>query len=268
MNKGTKFFSYFFLILAAFLSVFPVLWMAISATNTSVDVIRGKMTIGSNLMTNLTNLLAAQPVGHALWNSLRNSVILTFLSLLVCSIAGYGFEIYHTKAKDNFMGFLLLAMMIPFAALMIPLFQMFSSLNLLDTTTGFILPTLATPFLIMFFRQSSRAFPGEIIEASRLDGLNEIEIFFRMYIPTMKSTYAAALTMTFMTAWNAYLWPKVIMLDANSVTMPMLISNLIGGYVTDYGVLMLAVLICTLPTVVIFFFLQRYFTEGVTGAVK
>jgi lactose/L-arabinose transport system permease protein len=84
----------------------------------------------------------------------------------------------------------------------------------------------------------------------------------------MKSTYAAALTITFMNAWNSYLWPKVIMTDSNSMTMPMLVANLTQGYVTDYGMLMLAVVLCTIPTVVIFFMLQKSFTEGITGAVK
>jgi lactose/L-arabinose transport system permease protein len=75
-------------------------------------------------------------------------------------------------------------------------------------------------------------------------------------------------TITFMNAWNSYLWPKVIMTTGDSQTMPMLVADLISGYVTDYGELMLAVLLCTLPTVIIFFFLQKSFAEGITGAVK
>ena len=108
----------------------------------------------------------------------------------------------------------------------------------------------------------------EIIEAARMDGVSEIGIFFRMYIPTMKSTYAAAITITFLAAWNSFLWPRVIFLTQDAVTLPLLISNLIAGYVTDNGVVMLAVLITTLPTIALFFFLQRYFAEGILGSVK
>ena len=108
----------------------------------------------------------------------------------------------------------------------------------------------------------------DIIEAARLDGLSEIRIFFQMFIPTMKSTYAAAMTITFMNAWNSYMWPKVIMTQSKSMTMPMVVANLTEGYVTDYGMLMLAVLICTLPTALVFFILQKSFAEGITGAVK
>lgn len=84
----------------------------------------------------------------------------------------------------------------------------------------------------------------------------------------MKSTYAAAAVITFMNAWNAYLWPKVVMTKNEAQTMPMLIANLANGYSTDYGVLMLGVLFCSIPTMIIFFILQKQFAEGITGAVK
>ena len=239
-----------------------------AATNKSVDVTRGTLIPGTNLINNLKNLLSSQNLWGAMINSFKYAIVLTLLSLIVCSVAGYGFEIFHDKGKDAVMSVILLAMMVPFAATMIPLYQMFSKGHLLNSTLGFILPTISTPFLIMMFRQSARAFPHDIIEAARIDGLNELQIFYRMFFPTMRSTYAAAMTITFMNAWNSYLWPKVIMSDVKSITMPMLVANLTEGYVTDYGMLMLAVLFCTIPTVIIFFLLQRSFAEGITGAVK
>lgn len=268
MTKVRKAFMYIFLIIMSFISVFPLFWMVMAATNKSVDVTRGRLLPGTYLLENLKNLLASQDVGHAMINSFKYSIVLTVLSLIICSLAGYGFEIFHDKAKDALMSVILLAMMVPFVATLIPLFQMFSKMNWLNTTIGFILPTLSTPFLIMMFRQSARSFPHDIIEAARIDGLNEISIFFRMFIPTMRSTYAAAMTITFMNAWNNYLWPKVIMTDSKSQTMPMVVANLTQGYVTDYGMLMLAVLLCTLPTAIVFFCLQKSFAEGITGAVK
>lgn len=260
--------KYIILTIVSLISVFPIYWMAVSATNKSVDVNNGTLLPGTELFENIKKLFAAQNVSGAMLNSFKYAIILTVCSLVICSLAGYGFEIYHDRGKDAVMSVLLLAMMVPFVATMIPLFRMFSNAGLLNSTIGFILPTISTPFLIMLFRQSARSFPHDIIEAARIDGLNEIQIFFRMFIPTMRSTYAAAMTITFMNAWNNYLWPKVIMLDDTSITMPMLVANLIEGYVTDYGVLMLAVLLCTLPTVIIFFLLQKSFAEGITGAVK
>jgi len=226
------------------------------------------MVPGMALFENFQKLISLQNVSQAMMNSFKYAIVLTLVSLCICSLAGYGFEIFHDKGKDFVMAIILLAMMVPFAATMIPLFQMFSKAGLLNTTAGFMLPTISTPFLIMLFRQSARSFPHDIIEAARIDGLNEFQIFYKMFFPTMRSTYAAAMTITFMNAWNNYLWPKVIMTDQKSITMPMLVANLTEGYVTDYGVLMLGVLLCTIPTIIIFFVLQKSFAEGITGAVK
>ncbi len=260
--------KYLFLIIVAFLSLFPLVWMIISATNRSVDVITGRLLPGTYLTENFKTLLANTNIYQALWNSLKNAVVATIASLIVCSIAGYGFEIYHDKAKDRLIGILLLSMMVPFAATMIPLFMMFGKANLLDTTLGFVLPTISTVFLIFLFRQSTRSFPYDIIEAARIEGMGEIQIFIKMYVPIMKSTYAAAAVVTFMSVWNNYLWPLIIMQKPENKTMPLLISDLTAGYVINYGVLMLAVTISTLPTIIIFFVLQKNFAEGITGSIK
>ena len=266
-NKGLIA-SYIVLGIFSFLSVFPLYYMLCGATNPSIDIIRGKLSPGTYLLENLKTLLDNQNLLLALWNSVKNSVIVTVLTLLVCSLAGYGFEIFHDKYKDRLMSVLLIAMMLPFVATIVPLFKMFSKMHLINSTAALILPTISTPFMIMLFRQSARSFPHDIIEASRLEGLGEIRIFFTMFIPVMRSTYGAAATVTFMNAWNSYLWPKIIFQSNDSITMPMLVANLKGGYFVDYGMLMLGVLICTLPTAIIFLALQKSFANGITGAVK
>jgi len=260
--------GYLFLSVAALASVFPLYFMVVSATNTSQDVLASRLLPGANLVANFTALVASQDVASAMWYSAVNAVATTVLALVVCSIAGYGFEVFHSRGKDNLMGVLLLAMMIPFAATMIPLFQMFATFKLVNSTFAVILPAIATPFLVLLFRQASRGFPHEIIEAARIDGLSELSIFGRIFLPTMRSTYAAAAVITFMAAWNNFLWPKVILVNNAYQTMPMLISNIRAGYVTDYGVLMLAVLLASLPAMLVFLILQRSFAEGITGAIK
>ena len=260
--------KYIFLFVATCLSIFPLAWMMVSATNKSVDVLTGRLLPGAYLVENLKTLTANTNIGRALWNSFKNAMVATIASLAVCSVAGYGFEIYHDRGKDVLMGILLLSMMIPFAAIMIPLFMMVGRANLLNTTTAFVLPTVSTAFLIFLFRQSARYFPQEIIEAARIEGMGELGIFFKMYIPIMRSTYATAAIITFMGAWNSYLWPLIIMQKAESRTMPLLVSSLIAGYVTDYGALMLAVTISVLPTIVIFVTLQKNFAEGIISSMK
>lgn len=259
---------YLFLTVAAVLSMFPLYFMAVSATNSSQDVLASQLAPGGYLIENIKALFASQDVASAFYHSTVNAVATTVLALIVSSIAGYGFEVYHSKAKDRLMWVLLLAIMIPFAATMIPLFQVFAKLGMVNSTFAVVLPVIATPFLVLLFRQTARSFPHEIIEAARMDGLGELHIFFRMFIPTMRSAYVAATVITFLAAWNNFLWPKVILLNNDYQTMPMLISNLLSGYVTDYGALMLAVLITSIPTIVLFLILQRSFVAGFTGSVK
>lgn len=260
--------TYIFLIIVSFISVFPFYWMISAATNTSFDVAQGRILPGANAVQNFQNLVASQDLWGSLGNSILYALVQTIVAIFICSLAGYGFEIYHDKAKDVLFTILLLAMMIPQVATMIPLFKMISDMGFLNTVWGFILPSISTPFLIMMFRQNSRSFPIDVMEAARIDGLNEFQIFLRMYMPIMKSTYAAAAVVTFMNAWNSYLWPKVVMTDNRAQTMPMLIANLANSYTIDYGMLMMGVLFCSIPTMVVFFILQKQFAEGLTGAVK
>ena len=260
--------TYIFLVIVAFFSVFPFYWMISAATNESIDVARGKLAIGGHFMENFHNLVSGNDLWGAMGNSALYAITQTVLAILICSLAGFGFELYHDKKKDILFSVLLLAMMIPQVATMIPLFKLLSGAKLLNSVWGFVLPSLSTPFLIMMFRQNSRNFPIDVMEAARIDGLSEIGIFVKMYMPMMKATYAAAAVITFMNAWNSYLWPKVIMTTPDSQTMPMLISNLASGYTTDYGMLMVGVLFCSIPTMIVFFILQKQFAEGITGAVK
>ncbi len=260
--------SYIFLIFSCFLSVFPLYWMITAATNDTVDVARGKIWFGVHAMENFQKLLQRADLAGAMRNSFIYAIVQTVLCLFICSLAGYGFELYHDKGKDRLFAILLLAMMVPQVATMIPLFKMISRMGMLNTVQGFILPAISTPFMIMMFRQNSRNFPPDILEAARMDGLSELAIFFQMYVPVMRSTYAAAAVISFMNAWNSYLWPKVVMTDNRAQTMPMLIANLASGYTIDYGLLMMGVLFCSIPTMIVFFVLQKQFAEGITGAVK
>ena len=262
--------NYIFLIIVSLFSVFPLYWMATAATNTTVEVARGKIWFGTHLIENYKNLVGQNGVflWRSMWNSFFYAAVQTILCLFICSLAGYGFELYHDKHKDRLFAVLLLAMMVPQVATLIPLFTMISKMKLLNTVWAFIIPAISTPFMIMMFRQNSRNFPRDILEAARIDGEGEFMIFFKMYMPIMKSTYAAAAVITFMNAWNSYMWPRTVMKGNTVQTMPMLIANLSNGYAVDYGMLMLGVLFCSLPTIIIFFVLQKQFAEGITGAVK
>ena len=260
--------KYAFLTLAAFLSAFPFYWMLVSATNSNQAIMEMRMLPGANLIENWKALTGNYKVGMAFFNSLRNATVTTLVALFVSSLAGYGFVVYRDKYKNMVMSLLMLSMMVPAAATLIPMFRMFSQLKLNNTLLGVMLPSISTAFLIFMFRQGTQTFPDAIIQAARIDGLGEFRIFLQMYMPIMKPTYAAAATVTFMNTWNAYLWPLVILQSPGQITMPILIANTMDVYVVDYGMVMLAVSICTIPTLLLFFALQKSFVEGILGSVK
>jgi lactose/L-arabinose transport system permease protein len=268
MRKLGKAARHIFLIIASFISVFPFYWMIVSATNDSKDITMGKLTFGSSLVKNIKNAMDSADIWRAFGNSVFLAVTITILSLLICSIAGYAFVIFPGKGKEILFLALIASMMVPFAAKIIPMFRMFSKMGLLNNYLAIILPAVGTPFLIFFFKQNTQAFPVETIEAARVDGLGEYGIFFRIYMPMMKSTYAAAGIFAFMASWNNYMWPLIALQSQSKFTLPLVVSNLASGFTPDYGMVMVGIIISTIPTILIFFLLQKAFVEGMVGSVK
>ena len=276
-KKVLRVLQYVFLTIASIVSVFPIFWMIIASTNQSVDVTKGTLMPGGYFFENLKTLLASDlQYTAAFKNSLLIAVVTTILAMVVSSAAGYAFVIYKSRARERVFSLILLSMMIPFAALMVPLFRLFSKFNsmgplkviALNTPMAVIIIAIATAFLIFFFRQNTQSFPKELIEAARIDGLGEAGIFFRIFMPTNKSCYAAAIVVTFMTSWNNYLWPLIALQSPEKRTLPLVISAMGSSYTPDYGMIMTAVVIATIPTALIFFLMQKQFVAGMTGSMK
>lgn len=276
-SKVLNIFKYIFLSILAFISVFPFFWMIIAATNPSVEVTKGTLMPGSYLMTNLNNLLGSDlQFMTGFKNSVVIAVVTTTLAMVVSSAAGYAFVVYKTKTREKVFNIILLSMMIPFAALMVPLFRLFTNFKdipilnwiSLNTPGAVIVIAVATAFLIFFFRQNAQTFPKELMEAARIDGLSEAGIFFKIFMPTMKSSYAAAIVVTFMTSWNNYLWPLISLQSPEKKTLPLILAALGDSYTPDYGMMMTAVVIATIPTALLFFLMQKQFVKGMTGSVK
>lgn len=273
-KQSNKVITYIFLIMMSIIFAFPFYFLIVSATNTSVDITSGRMLPGSAIIDNWKSLIERTDLLSAFKNSAIVAFGQTSLALLIGSMAGYGFEIYRTKTTDFIFNFLLTSMMIPFAAIIIPLFQLFGFLSNITPAIGInsyisaFLPYISTAFLIFFFRQNTKMFSRELLEAGRIDGLSEFGLFLRIYMPTMKNSFAAAAIITFMNSWNNYLWPLITLLSPDKQTVPLLLSNLGSSYSPDYGMMMLAILISMIPTLVIFFLLQKYFVAGMLGSVK
>lgn len=260
--------QYLFLGIAAFLSIFPFVWMLIGATNKNNDIIQGRLSIGSSLQDNIASFLSKVDLPLVMWNSIKIAIIGTAITMLVSSLAGYGFEMFKSRWRERVYSAILLTLMVPFAALMIPLFKMMGWSGLINTHTAIILPGIASAFIIFYFRQASKAFPTELRDAAKVDGLKEWQIFFYIYVPVMRSTYAAAFVIVFMLNWNNYLWPLIILQSNETKTITLVVSSLASSYTPNFGEVMIGVILATLPTLFVFFVMQRQFVQGMLGSVK
>lgn len=268
MRKVSSLFKNLFLIIVSLISIFPFYWMLVGATNDSKDITMGKLTFGSSLVKNITNAFDKADLWQAFFNSAVLAIIITALSLIICSIAGYAFVIYPSRGKEILFMVLIASMMVPFAAKIIPMFRMFSDMKLLNSFWAIILPAIGAPFLIFFFKQNAESFPRETIQAARVDGCGEYQIFVRIFMPMMKSTYAAAGIFAFMASWNNYMWPLIALQSNSKFTLPLMVSNLAADFNPDYGMIMVGIILSTIPTIIVFFCLQKAFVEGMVGSVK
>ena len=275
-KKVLRVLKYVMLSIISFISLFPFIWMLLGMTNKTMDITAGKMQIGDQFFNNMSSLFASDlDFLGALKNSAVAAIVTTVLALLVSSAAGYAFEIYKTKRRERIFNVLLVSMMVPFAALMIPLFRIFSQISSMgldaigiDSFISLIIPSVSTAFLIFFFRQNTKSFSKEMLEAARIDGVSEIGLFFKIYMPTLKNTYAAAAIITFMNSWNNYIWPLITIQTPDRRTLPLVLSAMGASYTPDYGMIMCGIVIATIPTAIIFLVMQKYFVAGMLGSVK
>lgn len=261
-------FMHAFLLIMSFISLFPFYWMVVSSTNNTSQINIGKYTFGDQFLVNLHNLVSQVNLTNVFWNTSKIAILNTVATLIICSMAGYAFEIYKSKGRDKVYVALLTTMMIPFAALMIPLFTMFGKAGLLDTHFAVIMPTVSVAFIIFYFRQCTKSFPKELIDAARVEGVTEWKIFLHVYVPIMRPSYSAAFIIVFMNSWNAFLWPLIVLQSNELKTINLVLSSFASAYAPDFGLIMVGTVMSTIPSLIIFFAMQKQFVASLTGAVK
>lgn len=259
------------LIIMFIISIFPFYWMFIGGTNDSSTMFTNPptLTMGDRFITNFTNLNEAVGIWQVLFNSMFVSLTFVVLSLAVCTLAAYPLSKFKFKGRNFIFLMFMLSMMIPYQATIIPLFQLFASINLLNTYFALIAPQLCFPFAIFLMRQNFLSFPTALIESARIDGAGELRIFLRIVLPSMKPALAATSIYLFMMQWNNFMWPLVVTSSTDMYTFPVALSSLIGFSMIDYGQVMVGISIATIPIIIFFLMLQRHFIAGMLGsAVK
>lgn len=203
------------------------------------------------------------------FNSLKITLVQTVMTLLVSAFVGYGFAMYEFRGKNLLFGCVLLIMMIPLEIIMLPLYQLTIKLKLIDNIWGIILPAIAGPLPIFFFRQYLSGIPRDFVDAGRVDGCSEYGIFFRIVMPLMKPSFAAMGIFVGMNSWNNFLWPMIVLRDSKKLTLPIGLNALITPYGNNYDVLISGAVFSIIPIVLLFVFFQKQFIAGMTaGGVK
>jgi len=267
----SKIITYLILIFAVFVSLFPFYFMFVSSTHTSSDILSvpPKLMLGLNLLNNYNKLNDEINVGKIFFNSIFISVTYTILTLLLDSIAGYVLAKFDFKGKTLFFGFILATLMIPNQVLLVPLFSMMNKIGWANSYQAVILPSLANAFGIFLMRQNMWAFPTSLIEAARIDGYGELSIFFKIVLPTMKPALGALGIYMFMSQWNNFMWPLIILSTKDMYTFPVALASLSGLQRKDFGMIMLGSAIATIPIMIIFLLFQKQFISGILeGSLK
>lgn len=263
-----RFLAILALLLAAVVSIFPFYWMIVGTTLNPNDVLRGILLPGHDFVSNWLKAVKNYNLPLFFLNSLKIAVLTVVFGLVVNGLAAFGFEKYPSKTRDKAFGVLLLTLIIPQIAIVIPMFRMFAFFKLLNTHAAIVLPSIMSVFIIFFMRQNFKMFPTEIMEAARVDGASEFDIFVRIVTPSMQATYASAAIYLFLGQWNSDLWPLITILTDAKKTLPIAMTSMMSAYTIEYGALMVIVCISVLPVLVLFLSMQKQFVAGLLGSVK
>lgn len=201
----------------------------------------------------------------ALWNSLAVATAATLLGLLLTVPAGYAFAKLRFTGRERLLKLLVAALVVPGQVAMLPLFLMFKELGLVDSNAGVILPGLAGIFSVLFVRQAALAIPDEMLDAARLDGASEARIFRSIVLPLLAPITVTLALFLFLGSWNDFLWPLIILSDQHRYTLPVAVAAIVREHAADGELMMAASVVTTLPVLLIFLPLQRYYITGVLG---
>jgi multiple sugar transport system permease protein len=255
------------LIIYAIVTFIPFLW-ALSASFKPLSEISAS---GTNFipkeftLENYRQIFSQEPLfGRWLFNSAIVAILVTLFNLLFNSMAGYALARIRFPGNRLFFFLILAVLVVPAQITLLPRFLILKSLGWLNSYQGLVVPTMVNATFIFMMRQFFINFPKELEEAAQLDGLNRFETFFQIVLPLAKPALAAQTIFIFMSSWNEFLLPLVVMSNPEMFTLSIGLNAFKGQYVTFWNYIMAASMVFTLPALVIYAFFNRYFIQGVT----
>jgi multiple sugar transport system permease protein len=259
------------LIVLALGAVAPLYWMfATSLTPSALTVRFPPELIPSAPTLRNYEVVLAQP-NFLRWviNSFIQATSVTFVTVATASMAGYALAKLPFRGAKTLFWLFILSMMLPFEAILVPLFLVVTRLGLVDSYLGLILPLLVTPFAIFLMKQFIQTLPTELLDAARVDGASELRIYWNVVLPLVRPGLAFLGIITFVAQWNSFVWPLVVTRSSEMRTLQVGLVLIREQEPLFYGLHMAAAVLAAIPVIVVFFAFQRYFLRGVTvGALK
>ncbi|MDR3593391.1 carbohydrate ABC transporter permease [Clostridium sp.] len=273
-KQNNKFVEYIILLLLAVFFMFPLIWMIVSSFKNDSQIFSDISSVkafilpvfNNNYFYNYFDCLKQLPILNSMLNSFFYIGVIIVFSLIVNSLAGYGFARLDFPGKKILFTILLSLMIIPAQTVMLPLFSIVYKLGWINSYLGLIVPAIANPFYIFLFRQTFLGLPKEIEEAAKLDGANQYTIFVKLIMPLAKPIYATVAIMIFVASWNDFVWPVMVISDPSKQTIQMALSSLFSIQPINYGRVMAGLTFVTIPVLIIFLTMQKYYVQGIVGS--
>ncbi len=270
-------FSIAVMILITVVFLLPYLWVVSSGLKSQTDIFSDVSPISwrtfvpvNPTFENVGTLFAERGIGRALLNSLLVAVIQVGGALIVCTLAAYALTRIKFRGRSIVFSFILVTFMVPTEAMVVPMYSVISGLNLQDTLLAVALPWVASVFGLFLLKQHFEQIPKELDEAALLDGANHLRVFWSVILPNVKTSLATMVLVLFMFSWNSFLWPLVVIQSPERRVVQVAISQSTApGELPNWGLTFAGAAIATLPLIILFLFLQRYFVRGLaTSGLK
>ena len=255
----------------ALLVLFPLAWMvSVSFMSTGEAAVFPPPLLPKTwTLDHYRDLFLTQGMGRYLWNSFALATMATGLALAFTVPAGYAFAKLAFRGRDRVFKLLVAALVVPAQIGTLPLFLMLKQMGLVNTYAGALVPWLASIFGLFLVRQYALSIPDEMLEAARIDGATEGQIFRRVVLPTLQPIIVTLALFVFLGSWNDFLWPLIILTDQSNYTLPVALAALSREHVQDIEMMMAGAVITVAPVLILFLALQRYYIRGMlAGSVK
>jgi len=263
----TRVLVYALLILGTLVTLVPFIWILATSLKPASEIVRMPPTFFPENWTLNSYMTIFNdpkiPLARFYLNSALVAIGRVIITLFLSSLVGYVFAKYNFRGKNLLFGFILIQLMVPFTVIMIPAYLILVQLRLIDTLWGLVIPTMVDAFGIFLMRQFIETFPNDLIDAARIDGSGEFGIYRKIVLPNLGAALATLGIFTFMTTWNDYLWPLIVITTHEKRTLPLLLTWYNSQHGQRYDLTMAASILVLIPVLIVYVFFQRWIVRGV-----